>query len=204
MARDSFPGNNCDAFCVVQKTNQPDHAAPTMKKMLRNAPLRVLAAIIAALVAASGLGSKTKADDYSDQKTPAPAWSLMDLAGNEIRSDQLKGKVVVLDFWATWCGPCRMEIPGYIELQKKYADQGLTIVCVSLDQQGPGVVQRFVAQSGINYPIVMGDQKIVEAFGGVEGIPTTFIIDRDGNIREKKVGAMPTAQFEKLLKPVLE
>jgi len=174
-----------------------------MKTILRNAPLSVLLAVVAAVVASLGLGTRIEADDDNDAAELAPAWALKDLAGNTVRSDQFAGKTVVVDFWATWCGPCRMEIPGYIELQKKYADKGLVVIGVSLDRQGPGVVKRFAAENGINYPIVMGDEKIVDAFGGVEGIPTTFIIGPDGTIRHKKVGAMHTEQFEELLKPVL-
>ena len=107
----------------------------------------------------------------------APSWSLKDLEGNLVSSDQFKGKVVVIDFWATWCGPCRQEIPGYVELQKKYAADGLVIIGVSLDQAGASVV--------------------------IDAIPSTFIIDRDGLIRDQKVGSVRTADFEKRILKVL-
>jgi thiol-disulfide isomerase/thioredoxin len=128
---------------------------------------------------------------------PEPAWHLKDLDGNEVSSDQFKGKVVVLDFWATWCEPCRIEIPGYVRLQKKYAKDGLVIVGVSLDQEGPLIVKKYAADHGINYRIVMGDDKIVNAFGGIDAYPTTFIIDRDGIIRDRKIGAQAADKFEK-------
>jgi peroxiredoxin len=142
------------------------------------------------------------ADDF--KPAPAPAWQLKDVNGTVVSSDQFKGKVVVLDFWATWCAPCRSEIPGYIALQEKYAKAGLVLVGVSLDREGPEVVKKFMAEQKINYPIVLGDEKIAEAFGGVEAIPTTFIIDRQGTIRYRKVGAMPTGEFEAVVTPFLQ
>ncbi len=135
---------------------------------------------------------------------PAPSWKLKDIAGREVSSDEFKGKVVVVDFWATWCGPCKEEIPGYVELQKKYADKGFVIVGVSLDQQGPPVVKRYAESAKINYPLVMGDDGVVSAFGGIDAIPTTFLIDREGRIRHKKVGSMETAEYEKIIAPLLE
>lgn len=134
---------------------------------------------------------------------PAPSWQLTRIDGTHLSSDELKGKVVVVDFWATWCGPCRVEIPGYVDMQEEYEDKGLVIVGISLDQQGPQVVRQFAERFEINYPIVMGDQQIVSAFGGVEAIPTTFLIDRDGQIRHRKVGAMAREDYEPIVTSLL-
>jgi thiol-disulfide isomerase/thioredoxin len=136
--------------------------------------------------------------------TAAPVWKLKDLDGRFVDSAQFQGKVLVIDFWATWCPPCLSEIPGYIALQEKYGQAGLVIVGISLDSEAPEEVKQFVAQHHMNYPVVLGDESVTTPFGGVEEIPTTFIVDRQGNIRYRKVGAEETAAFEQRLLPWLK
>ncbi len=133
----------------------------------------------------------------------APTWELKSVDGKTVKSSEFKDKVLILDFWATWCPPCVKEIPGFIELQKEYGDKGLVVIGVSLDQDGPGVVRKFMDKMNVNYPIVMGDDKIVEDFGGIEGIPTTFIIDKSGKIVNKHVGYVEKSVFEDEIKPLL-
>ena len=156
---------------------------------------------LCALAAACGLLSSGRAEPVAP--AAAPAWKLVALDGKPVTSDQFKGKVVVIDFWATWCPPCRAEIPGYVELQKKYGKDGLVIVGASLDQAGPEVVKKFVEKYGVSYQIVMGDDDVFRAFGGGESIPMTVIVDRAGNIRDRKVGAVPAADYEKVVKSFL-
>ena len=156
-------------------------------------PIRSLWLLLAGLCLA-GCGGAPK---------QAPAWTLPDVDGKPVHSTEFAGKVVVLDFWATWCPPCKMEIPGFVELQKKYAAQGLVVVGISLDQDGPNVVREFMKAQGINYPVVMGDNAVQTSFGGVEGIPTTFVIDRTGKIVEKHVGSAPKEAFEATIKKLL-
>jgi thiol-disulfide isomerase/thioredoxin len=134
----------------------------------------------------------------------APSWTLKDVNGAAVRSDQFKGKVVVVDFWATWCPPCRAEIPGYVDLVKKHGKDGLVIVGVSMDEAGPSVVKEFNEKFGVNYSIVMGDDAVVAAFGGIEALPTTFLIDRNGQIRDRKVGAEPTEDYERKIVALLK
>ncbi len=149
-------------------------------------------------------GSHLRAEDLVTATQPAPAWKLKDLDGKEVSAEQFKGKVLVVDFWATWCGPCVSEIPGYIELQKKYGAAGLVIVGVSLDTKSPQYVKKFAQEHAMDYTLVMGDDSVVEAFGGVDAIPTTFLINRGGRIVHKKTGAMPHEEYEKLVKQALE
>jgi len=138
-----------------------------------------------------------------DPMKSAPGWELTDLAGKTVRSSDFKGKVVILDFWATWCPPCRAEIPGFIELQKKYQAQGLAVVGVSVDQAGVDSIRSFVQKQGINYPVVLADEKIETAYGGIEGLPTTFIIDRAGRIVKQHLGFTEKAVIEMEIKPLL-
>jgi len=138
----------------------------------------------------------------------APGWSLVDMDGAPISAESLKGKVVVVDFWATWCPPCVREVPGYVALQKQYA-KDLVIVGISLDRgnDAAGKVREFAERHEVNYPLALADGDVVAAFGSVAGdiraIPTTFLIDRDGNVRHHKVGSMETADYEKIIRAAL-
>jgi len=134
---------------------------------------------------------------------PAPAWTLKDLDGKSVSFEQFKGKVVVIDFWATWCGPCKKEIPGYIELQKKYGKDGLVIIGISIDQNGPKQVKKFVTKNDMNYTIVMGDDTIMATFGNFTMIPTTFLINREGKIIHQKSGTWAHDEYEALVKKAL-
>ena len=134
----------------------------------------------------------------------APAWKLPDLAGHIVSSDDFKGKVVILDFWATWCGPCRAEIPGLIDLQKNYQKQGLAVVGVSVDEGGVDVLKPFVKKFGMNYPVLVGDGKVQQAFGGIDAIPVTLVIDRQGRIVKRHLGLTDKDEFEAEIKPLLK
>jgi len=133
----------------------------------------------------------------------APGWELPDLDGKTVHSTDFINKAVVLDFWATWCPPCRAEIPDFIELQKKYANRGLTVIGVSVDQSSLKTVKSFAQKMGINYPVVLADNKIVDAFGGIDGLPTTFIINQNGHIVKQHLGFTPPATIEKEVKALL-
>jgi thiol-disulfide isomerase/thioredoxin len=119
--------------------------------------------------------------------TPAPQFTVKDLDGNTLSPADWKGKVVLLNFWATWCGPCRAEIPDLIKLQKKYEGR-LQIVGLSDDTGSPQTVKDFVKQNGMNYPIGFASPELEAKFGGVMGLPTSFLIDTDGRVVQKHIG----------------
>jgi cytochrome c biogenesis protein CcmG/thiol:disulfide interchange protein DsbE len=132
----------------------------------------------------------------------APAFTLTDLNGQKLDSSTLKGKVVLIDFWATWCAPCRKEIPRFVELQKQYGDQGLQIVGISMDDSA-GPVRDFNQEFKLNYPVVMGDETTADAYGGVLGLPVNILVGRDGHIYAKHAGLTDLQALETEIKAQL-
>jgi len=138
----------------------------------------------------------------SNPASPAPAITLTDLNGNTINLATYKGKVVLINFWAAWCTPCREEIPQFMTLEDKYGSRGFQAVGISMDDP-EGLLRDFCREYKVNYPVVMGNQKIAEEFAGVLGLPTTFLIGRDGRIRAKYVGATDFPRLEKEIAALL-
>jgi len=133
----------------------------------------------------------------------APEFSLPELSGQTLVLSAYRGKVVVLDFWATWCDPCREEIPHLVDLQNKYRDQGLQIIGISMDD-GPEPVRDFYQRYRMNYPVALGNAKIGELYGGVLGLPIAFLIGRDGRIAAKHIGATDLSVLEREIKALLQ
>lgn len=133
----------------------------------------------------------------------APDFSLPDLTGGQLDLSAYRGKVVLLDFWATWCDPCREEVPHFVQLQNKYGGQGLQIIGVSMDD-GPEPVRDFYQRSKINYPVAMGNAKIGELYGGILGLPIAFLIGRDGRVYAKHAGAADISVVEKEIADLLQ
>lgn len=136
------------------------------------------------------------------QRLLAPDFVLPQLDGTPLRLSAYRGKVVLLDFWATWCDPCREETPHFVDLQQQYADRGLEIIGVSMDDTSEPV-RDFYRQFHVNYPVVMGDAKTGEAYGGVLGLPIAFLLDRDGRIVTKHMGPTEAATFDQEITSLL-
>jgi peroxiredoxin len=137
------------------------------------------------------------------QRPLAPDFSLPQLSGQQLHLSDYRGKLVLLDFWATWCDACRDEIPHFVELQNKYRDQGLQIVGISMDDS-PEPVRDFYPRFKMNYPVVMGNAATGQLYGGVLGLPIAFLMDRDGHIYSKHVGATDVSVFENEITTLLQ
>jgi peroxiredoxin len=132
----------------------------------------------------------------------APDFTLEDTDGNMVKLSDYAGKIVILDFWATWCPPCRAGIPDFVELQKEYGDD-VQILGISLDLETKGDVIPFMKEYEINYPVLWGTMDVVADYGNIQSIPTTFIVDQEGNIVKEYVGLKPKSTFEKAIKELL-
>ena len=134
----------------------------------------------------------------------APDFALKDADGKTVRLSDYKGRVVLLDFWATYCGPCKIEIPWFMDFERKHKDQGFSVLGVSMDDDGWDAVKPFVNDVGINYRIVVGNDSTADKFGGIEALPTTFLIDRDGKIADVHVGLASKSDFEDAIEQLLQ
>ena len=150
------------------------------------------AAILAAF-AAFGIGCspertvKAAVKPEHDRKS-APEFTLKDANGSAAKLADYKGKVVLLDFWATWCGPCKIEIPWFIEFEQTYKDKGFAVLGVSMDEDGWEAVKPYIQERKINYRVLMGNDQVGQLYGGVDSLPTTFLIDRAGKIAKIHIG----------------
>jgi peroxiredoxin len=151
----------------------------------------LLSVAIAAICANTGcsdtITAKAAVKEGKDRKL-APPFTLKDSNGEPVQLANYKGKVVLLDFWATWCAPCKVEIPWFMEFEQQFKDRGFAVVGVSMDEDGWSVVKPYVQQLKINYRILLGNDQVGTLYGGVDSLPTTFLIDRQGKIASVHVG----------------
>jgi cytochrome c biogenesis protein CcmG, thiol:disulfide interchange protein DsbE len=132
----------------------------------------------------------------------APDFTVTDLADRKLTLSGYRGKVVLLDFWATWCSPCREEIPHFVALQNKYGPEGFQVIGISMDDDAKPV-REFAREYKLNYPVAVGDDKLADRYGGVLGLPVNFVIDREGRIHAKYLGATDIAVFDQEVKDLL-
>ena len=159
-------------------------------------------ALILSLFCAGTLLAQLPVIRFVRDPDPAPDFSLKDLDGKDLRLSSLSGKVVLVNFWATWCGPCRAEIPSLIELQNRYKDR-MQIVGLVVDDDDPAAIRKFAESEGINYPLALASDEIRIAYGGVMALPTVFLLNADGRVVQKHVGLFDPALYETEVRALL-
>jgi peroxiredoxin len=175
---------------------------------------RLLCALTAALIAMSVDGcvsQNTVAEGRSSVKAaakrnPAPDFEAKDANGQSFRLADYKGKVVLLNFWATWCGPCKVEIPWFIDFERNYKDRGFAVVGISLDEDGWDAVKPYIDTRKMNYRVALGNTQIERLYAGgtgIESLPTTFIIDRDGKVANVHIGLVSKSDYQNELEELL-
>ncbi len=151
--------------------------------------------------------------NQDNKPTASPDFTLKDLENHDVSLSQFNGKVVLVNFWATWCGPCRIEIPWLIELQEKYAARGFTVLGVAMDEEGKSAVAPFVQKErfkvegtsqSMNYPIVLGNDATADKFGGLVGFPTSLLISRDGRVVKRVDGLVSCDEIDEAIRSQLE
>ena len=155
----------------------------------------------------SNVPEKVSAAQSKPSKTAsksAPDFSLKDSDGRAVRLSDYRGKVVLLNFWATWCGPCKVEIPWFIEFEQKYKDRGFAVLGVAMDDEGWSAVRPYITERKMNYRILLGDDTVAQQYGGVDSLPTTFLLDREGKIIGRHVGLVSKSDYENEIKDTLD
>jgi thiol-disulfide isomerase/thioredoxin len=184
----------------------PMQGASLPRKNRNPLALLVAAVVIAGMLYAGFHFARRAGGESAEQvmkNRPAPDFTLQTLDGKTMRLSDWRGKAVLLNFWATWCGPCKIETPWLVELQNQYGSQGLQIVGVAMDDSGKDEIARFVKEMGMNYPVLLGKEAVGDAYGGVPYLPESFFIGRDGKIVAKIMGIDSRSAIEQGIKKAL-
>ncbi len=178
--------------------------------MKRNVLLLAVAvfAIAAMLIAARRLARPafTRNPDLPASNvngSPAPDFELTSLEGRQVKLSEYRGKAVLLNFWATWCSPCKIEMPWFIELQKQYGPKGLQVLGIAMDDSGTAEIDKFAKSMGVDYPVLLGKEAVGQAYGGVQYLPTTFYIDRQGRIVDRVFGLISESEIKQDIEKAL-
>jgi peroxiredoxin len=172
--------------------------------------IAVMAVVLVAMVyvglrnAHKGSGARANFATKNVKGQEAPEFELQDVAsGKTVKLSEYRGKAVLLNFWATWCPPCKVEIPWFVDLQKQYGNDGLVVLGVAMDDAGKDEISKFAKDMGINYAVLLGTEKVGNAYGGVDALPTTFYIGRDGKIVDRVFGLRSHGDVEEKVKAAL-
>jgi peroxiredoxin len=164
------------------------------------------AAVLSVLLAACASSSQQAAPvtlEPVQQRQTAPEFALKDVNGATVRLSDYRGKVVLLNFWATWCGPCKFEIPWFIEFEQANKDRGFAVVGISMDEGGWEAVKPFLAEMNVNYRILLGNDIIAQLYGGIDSLPTTFLIDRNGKVASARRGLIGKSVYQNEIQELL-
>ena len=165
------------------------HNARERKLAMQKADeLRASQAVLVPDKGGSGAGDSTDAAATKLQGKLAPEFTLVDLDGKKVSLADYKGKAVLIDFWATWCGPCKLEMPWIAEFSQKYAGQGLVVLGLVTDDPGKETIRKTASRSGVSYPVLIADDKVEDAYGGVDYLPENFYLDRSGKVAIETFG----------------
>src|SRR5271170_7869810 len=170
----------------------------------RNPLALVVVAVVVAGMLYLGLHMAGRPRPHLTQATLAPDFTLESLDGKSVRLSDLRGKAVLLNFWATWCTPCKIEMPWFVELQRQYGAQGLQIVGVAMDDASKEEIAKFAKDMGVNYPILIGKESVGDLYGGVPALPETFVIGRDGKLVDKIIGLKGKAEIDEDIRKALD
>lgn len=164
-----------------------------------------VAALLALCGGCSSAGNASAAAvKATKDRKMAPDFELKDSMGRTVKLSDYRGKVVLLNFWATWCGPCKIEIPWFVEFEQKFKDKGFAVLGVSMDEEGWDVVKPYLGSANVNYRVLLGTDSVAQLYGGVDSLPTSFMIDKEGRIASVHVGLVSKGDYQNDINQLLE